>query len=499
MVLAEQVESLLQAGRHKQEVMANEDINLGTDFSKAFGSATQKSTLIRGTGANGVVISDAINSLQDQIEQMRRRLAQIIIPASDFTIPPGSIVPSDFAPGSQPVINVNALPTLPNAGFPPGTVVYLTTTSTFYQNQADVWVPSASFSATVRPVIVVTSLPALPNVNYPIGQLVVLTTDGKLYRNFNGSAWTAAISAVDLTGQITTTQISPNAITTPLLAANAVISTNIAAGAITAGKLAANSVTAGTIAVGAVNASDITTGTLTVTVKITNVSGSGVITDISQVADPISGLFTGIQIKNTISNLRTSISPAGIWTIDTGNQITANLSTITLAGSSQGQLLLKGAASGLTAAGALTITPKTINLNSNGTAKVLLGASNQGTTAFGSMQLNNAAGSLRVDSGVGAGDQGYLSLLTASQTNYVPVVGSFGRKIAFGAQQLSGGAATVATGLSSIVGFVATIGTGGGTPTEYVASSGVSGGNINVNSSNPASTLFFSWIAIGNT
>ena len=63
------------------------------------------------------------------------------------------------------------------------------------------------------------------------GTLFYLTTDNKLYR-WTGSAWTKAVPAVDVDGQLTTTQIGDNAITTG----------KILAGEITGGLLAASGV-----------------------------------------------------------------------------------------------------------------------------------------------------------------------------------------------------------------------------------------------------------------
>lgn len=140
----------------------------------------------------------------------------------------------------------------------------------------------AKFAATIRPVEVLATLPTTGNV---VGRTVYLTTvdgafaAGKVYR-WTGTEWTAAVAAVDvtgqltdaqiaaldaakLTGQITTTQISDDAITTPKLSAGAVTAAEIAAGAVVAGKLAAGAVTAGTIAAGAVTAGTIAADAVT--------------------------------------------------------------------------------------------------------------------------------------------------------------------------------------------------------------------------------------------
>jgi hypothetical protein len=150
----------------------------------------------------------------------------------------------------------------------------------------------------------------LPVTDLFEGRIVFLTTDDKLYR-YTGSAWTTAVPAVDIsgqladsqiaalaaskvtgqlsdaqiaaiaatkvtgqltdaqiaalaatkiTGQITTTQITDDAITAAKIAANAVTASEIAANAVVADKIAANAVTAGKINAGAVTATEIAAG-----------------------------------------------------------------------------------------------------------------------------------------------------------------------------------------------------------------------------------------------
>ena len=69
---------------------------------------------------------------------------------------------------------------------------------------ADAAITTAKFASGLRPVEVVSTLPTTDNVN---GRVVVLTTDGKLYR-YNGTAWTASVPAVDVTGQLTNAQLA---------------------------------------------------------------------------------------------------------------------------------------------------------------------------------------------------------------------------------------------------------------------------------------------------
>lgn len=136
-------------------------------------------------------------------------------------------------------------------------------------------------NAGLAPVEIVTALPTTGNF---AGRTVFLTTDFKLYRHAGspaGSAgFTAAVPAVDVTGQlsdaqiaaiaaakvtgqITATQITDGSISTPKLQAGAVTTAALAAGAVTADTIAAGAVTAGKIAAGAVTAGTIAANSIT--------------------------------------------------------------------------------------------------------------------------------------------------------------------------------------------------------------------------------------------
>jgi len=118
------------------------------------------------------------------------------------------------------------------------------------------------FASSIRPVAIVAELPSLPNATYPVGACVVLTTNGKLYRNV-ADAWTAAVPTADLTGTITGDQIAANTITAAKIAADTITAGQIAAGAISASEIAAGAVTATKIAAGIITATHISAGGLT--------------------------------------------------------------------------------------------------------------------------------------------------------------------------------------------------------------------------------------------
>ena len=119
-------------------------------------------------------------------------------------------------------------------------------------------IDTAKFAAGITPVEIVSTLPSTGNFE---GRMVFLTADDKLYR-WTGSAWTAAVPAADISGQITATQITDGAISTPKLAANAVTASAIAANAITAGKIAAAAISSTEIAAGAIRAVNLASETL---------------------------------------------------------------------------------------------------------------------------------------------------------------------------------------------------------------------------------------------
>ncbi len=88
----------------------------------------------------------------------------------------------------------------------------------------------------------------LPTTNLFEGRVVYLTLEDKLYR-YTGASWSAEVPATDITGQITETQITDNAITTPKILASAITAQKIASNAVTADKINAGAVTAAKISV----------------------------------------------------------------------------------------------------------------------------------------------------------------------------------------------------------------------------------------------------------
>lgn len=177
---------------------------------------------------------------------------------------------------------------------------------------------------------------ALPATGSFQGQLVYNTADDNIYKwNSTTTSWDLA-SATDLSqlsGQITTTQITDSAITTPKVAAGAITAAEIAAATITGGNIAATTITSSNIANGtltatqmanqAITAAKILDGTLTAT-QIAN----GAITT-TQIA---AGTITGSNIAaSTITGAKiaaTTIEATNIVakTITAGNIATGAVS-----------------------------------------------------------------------------------------------------------------------------------------------------------------------------
>ena len=168
---------------------------------------------------------------------------------------------------------VEVLPGLPTSGNFDGRTVYNTEDRQLYiyDSETGTWRPAVepfdptnlilerdNFPSDLKPIEV---LPTLPTTGNYEGRVVMLVSDGKIYRYRNG-AFTASVPTVDLVGQITSTQITDNAITTNQITANAITSDRISANAITSDKIEANAVTAGKISAGAISADKIQAGAI---------------------------------------------------------------------------------------------------------------------------------------------------------------------------------------------------------------------------------------------
>lgn len=181
----------------------------------------------------------------------------------------GSITLPNFASGIEPIGIVDALPT--PAGYTGAQVVFLTTDSKLYRYTGTGWTAATStqdltgelgaglFSDDLRPVERVTSL---PETDLTQGRVVLLVSDNKLYR-YTGNVWTADIAASDVTGQITTNQISDGAITSTKITDDSVTAPKLAANSVSADAIQANSVTSAAIVSGSVSADKLAANSVT--------------------------------------------------------------------------------------------------------------------------------------------------------------------------------------------------------------------------------------------
>ena len=210
-----------------------------------------------------------------------------------------------------------------------------------------------AFSNTITFIDVVGTLPGSANQ----GDVVFLTTNNQLYR-YTGNAWTTAVPAVDITGQLIANQIAnvansaiigeivssqianaaiveekiaanavvsnaifANAVTAVKIAAGAVESDKIAANAVVANKIAANSITAVAIAANAVTANAILANSVT-TNKIDAgavTAGKIAVTQLDAITANMGTLTSGNILTDAAPNYRTEISSAGSFPIWFGN------------------------------------------------------------------------------------------------------------------------------------------------------------------------------------
>lgn len=293
---------------------------------------------------------------------------------------------------------------------------------------------------------IVGSLPSLPDASYPQGAVVVLTTDDKLYRS-TGSAWTVAVPTSDLTGTIdlgsqvsgTLTsafveaglinsnvtinadgslsgagggqasltslpgtiaagQIASNAVTTVKLNALAVTAAKIAAGAIETDKLDANAVTAAKIATGTITTNEIAANTIVAGNIAVGAIGTDELAAEAVVAGKIAaGTITSNEIASgTITSSEIASGTIVAGNIASGTIVAANIAAGTITADELDITSLDAIAADIG-----TITAGTIQAN------VIIGASTftNTTPVFeGSVSVEGGDGDTRVNlSGVSSG------------------------------------------------------------------------------------------------
>lgn len=120
---------------------------------------------------------------------------------------------------------------------------------------ADALITWAKFAAGLTPIQQVSSLGSAIQGTVANPAYAVLDTNGLLYKS-TGSGWSTVVNTTDLTGQISTTQITDGSVTTPKVAALNIVASLIASANIQARHMDVDSVTAGTVDVGAIQATN---------------------------------------------------------------------------------------------------------------------------------------------------------------------------------------------------------------------------------------------------
>lgn len=281
--------------------------------------------------------------------------------------------------------------------------------------------------------------PVLP-VSGVEGNLFFNTTDGLLYRWHDG-AWTVSVPATTvtgqltdsqlaniatakLTGQITTVQITNNAITTPLLSAGAVYSNNIAANTIVGNNIAAATITGTNIVAGTITGNLIQANTI-----VSNNIQAGTITsyNVATFGLQANNIDTrNLTIRDASNNIifgaGASINPSSYMQVQTG-WLNNN---ITLAGSN-GTISLNNAGGGSVTGVVMPGNPiSAANISTYiqsaaiGTAYIANAAITNAliaTAAIGTAQIQNAA--------IGSAQIGSLSVQTLNIANGAVTIPSF--------------------------------------------------------------------------
>jgi hypothetical protein len=300
--------------------------------------------------------------------------ADIVGSINPNAIADGSIAGTKFASGIEPYTIVSSVPltklsnvifnttdgklyrwiegTGYTASIPASDVIGSVSTTAI----ADGSVSLTKFASGLEPFVVVDVLPVTK-----ITSAVFLTTDSKIYR-WNGTAYTVAIAAIDITlGQITGTQIADGSISTPKLVANSINANVLTSGTITSNLMSAGTINGNVIQANTLDAGRIIAGSITAS----QIAASGITGD--RIA---AGSITADRIQaNSITSGQ--IAAGGI----TGDRIQANTlsaGAITAGTLTSTQIAAGGITGGSIAAG--TITADRIQANSLTSSQIAAGS-----------------------------------------------------------------------------------------------------------------------------
>ena len=255
---------------------------------------------------------------------------------------------------------------------------------------------------------------ALPTTDLFEGRMVFLTTDDKLYR-YTGSAWTAAVPATDITGQVVAAQIADAAINTAKFASGIEPVTTVSSVPTTKSTNSIFNTTDGklyrwngTIYTAAVPSADIS-GTLAdaqiAAVGAAKVTGQLTDAQISAIAAAkITGQITGTQITDgAISTAKISAGAVTASTIAAGAVIAGKIATdaVTASEIAAGSITTAKIAAGAVTAGTIaagTITGDKISANTISGSNIAADTITAGNIAAGAISASElAAGAVSAD------------------------------------------------------------------------------------------------------
>lgn len=255
---------------------------------------------------------------------------------------------------------------------------------------------------------------ALPTTDLFEGRMVFLTTDDKLYR-YTGSAWTAAVPATDITGQVVAAQIADAAINTakfasgiePVTTVSSVPTTKSTNSVFntTDGKLYRWNGTAYTAAIPSADISGTLADAQIAAVGAAKVTGQLTDAQIAAIAAAkITGQITGTQITDgAISTAKISAGAVTASTIAAGAVIAGKIAAdaVTASEIAAGSITTAKIAAGAVTAGTIaagTITGDKISANTISGSNIAADTITAGNIAAGAISASElAAGAVSAD------------------------------------------------------------------------------------------------------
>ena len=253
------------------------------------------------------------------------------------------------------------------------------------------------FGTGLQPITLVTSIPVVYSTN-----TVFNTVTGLLYQ-WSGSAYVgltatsiaavnitgtlsaaqiASLTAAQITGQITTTQITNNAITTPLISAGAVVSASIAANTIVAGNIAANTITSGQIAANTITATQIAANTITASqIAANTITSSQILANTITAGQILAGTLTATELAAgsvTAVKMAANSIAVGSLAVQNGALVNAMIANATIDSAK------------IASVNAATITVGAITATQMSVTQLSAIAADMGTISAGNITLNSS-------------------------------------------------------------------------------------------------------------